>query len=75
MLYDIHDNRSFVLTCFYHIVMFTGPFAFFAWWLEVHPTYLQNASAPLATVLSALSLCGALLGSLQTETNVDQTVE
>lgn len=46
---------SFAYVFVYHCVMVAGPFAFFWWWLQVHPNDLQNASIPGA--LSLLERC------------------
>lgn len=48
----------------YHCIMVAGPFAFFAWWLRVHPDDLQNASVPVTVVLGALSLFWSSAGIL-----------
>jgi hypothetical protein len=61
---------SFAYVFTYHFVMVAGPFAFFAWWLKVHPDDLQNASIPLAIVLGALSLFWSGAGIL-TSNNED----
>ncbi|KAI9147240.1 Ankyrin repeat domain-containing protein [Paramyrothecium foliicola] len=55
---------SFAYVLLYHFIMVAGPFAFWAWWIAVHPGDLQNASIPMTVALGALSLFWSSAGIL-----------
>lgn len=54
----------------YHMLIFLGTVAFWAWWLRQHPDDLQNAAVPLTVVAVLISLFWSSAGILKTSGEV-----
>jgi hypothetical protein len=55
--WGLHTNLSLSLyrMLVYHVVILSGPAAFWGWWLHQWPTDWQNASIPMVVSLALLS--------------------
>jgi hypothetical protein len=48
-------DLSFFRTIVYHVIILSGPAAFWGWWLHQWPTDWQNATVPMMVSLALLS--------------------
>lgn len=62
---EAQHSISFMHMLTYHLIVVSGPFAFWGWWQSGHPWDLQDASIPLAAVCALLSLFWGSSGALR----------
>jgi hypothetical protein len=60
-----HYTPHFLLVLVYHCLVFVSTFAFWAWWLFVHPDDLQNASVPFMAAVAIVSMFWSSVATLK----------
>jgi hypothetical protein len=60
-----HHKPHALVVFFYHVLIFSGTFAFWIWWQTTHPGDLQNATVPLSVVAVLISLFWSSAGVLK----------
>lgn len=62
---NAHYTPHFLRVFLYHCLVLAGTFAFWTWWLVIHPNDLQNASVPFTSAATIIALFWSSLATLK----------
>jgi hypothetical protein len=62
---NAHYTPHFLRVFLYHCLVLAGTFAFWTWWLVIHPNDLTNASIPFTAAATIIALFWSSLAALK----------